>query len=126
MTTPPPCAGRWELFDSTDVLDHREARELCNACPMLADCHDRLLAASKHVYGGPEYGPRGTWAGTLIGGPRTSARRAQAEEAMFSEEEAREAHAKYAAGFRDARTLVGERVYNRRSKRAQADRRRAA
>ncbi|MDR7253731.1 transposase-like protein [Nocardioides sp. BE266] len=45
-------------------------------------------------------------------------RRMQSEDAMFTEDEARQAHAAYAYGRRDPRTVVGERVYNRRKKRA--------
>ena len=117
-----PCAGRWEMFDSTDVTDHRQARALCSTCPMLTHCRSELEAATADAHEGVKYGPRGTWAGVLIGAPKTTARRAQIEEEMFTEAEAREAHAKYAAGFRDARTMVGERVYNRRNKRANRDR----
>lgn len=122
----PPCAGRWELFDSTDIRDHHEARALCAGCPIVLECRQRLAATIADSHLGMKYGPRGTWAGSLMGPPQTSTHRAQAEESMFSEEEARDAHAKYAAGFRDSRTVVGERVYNRRKKKAQYDRRVAA
>lgn len=121
----PPCAGQWLLFDSVDLADHRRARAMCGVCPIRLECRKQLEEASADSHCGPKYGPRGTWAGMLVGLPRTSARRAQAEEAMFSEDEARTAHANFAAGFRDARTLVGERVYNRRKKRQQTARRAA-
>lgn len=49
-------------------------------------------------------------------------RRVKAEDAMFTEDEARDAHARYAYGLRDERTVTGERVYNRRKKRAQTAR----
>ena len=122
----PPCAGRWELFDSTDIHDHREARRLCGGCPIVTECRSQLEATIADSHLGMKYGPRGTWAGSLMGPPQTSTHRAQAEEAMFSEAEARDAHAKYAAGFRDSRTEVGERVYQRRKKREQYARKVAA
>jgi hypothetical protein len=52
--------------------------------------------------------------------------RVKAEEAMFTEDEAREAHRLHANGCREPRTVVGERVYQRRKKRAQYARKRAA
>lgn len=48
------------------------------------------------------------------------------EEDMFTEEEARTSHARYAYGLRDPRTVMGERVYNRRKKRTQTARKAAA
>lgn len=124
--TVPPCVGQSELFDSTDLLDHRQARALCNNCPMLDACRTRLELTIATAHEGMKYGPRGTWAGELLGPPQTAAHRAQAEEVMFNEAEARKAHADYAAGFRDPRTVVGERVYNRRKKRQQHERKRVA
>lgn len=126
MSTVPPCAGLFYLFDSTELRDHRRARELCGTCPMIAACRKRLEQAATDTYGGSKYGPRGTWAGLLLGGPKTSHQRAQAEDLMFDEDEARKAHARYAAGERDARTVIGERVYNRRMKRERYARRAAA
>jgi hypothetical protein len=61
----PPCAGLWKLFDSTDPVDHIEARALCMGCPMLLECHDRRMAAHRNQYS--TYGPTGTWAGQLVG-----------------------------------------------------------
>ena len=64
----PPCAGKWRLFDSTDPADHIEAREICAACPLIEDCRRRLeqanVSARAVARGG---GPRGTWAGELVG-----------------------------------------------------------
>ena len=48
------------------------------------------------------------------------------EERMFTEDEAREAHRLHAGGCREPRTVMGERVYQRRKKRAQAARKVAA
>ena len=53
-------------------------------------------------------------------------RRIEAEEAMFDDDEARDLHARYFNGCREHRTVVGERVYQRRKKRAQTARKVAA
>ena len=52
--------------------------------------------------------------------------RVEAEEAMFTDDEARAAHAAYVGGFRDPRHVMGERVYQRRKKREQRQRKAAA
>ena len=73
MSTPPPCSGRWDLFDSTDLRDHLVARALCATCPLIAACHQRLQQARDlHTGGGPE-GPEGTWAGRLVGARKNAA-----------------------------------------------------
>lgn len=119
-TPPPPCAGQWELFDSTDYFDHRRARQLCETCPMLAACAGLLQDARKTALNARN-GPRGTWAGQLVGGEVASQHRLTAEEDMFTEEEARHAHATFARtpasqrGDLPDRIRVGERVYQRRS-----------
>ena len=60
-----PCAGKWELFDSTDLPDHVQARRLCATCPMIAACEQRLEdAQAQQTYHG--CGPQGTWAGKLL------------------------------------------------------------
>lgn len=48
------------------------------------------------------------------------------EEAMFTQAEAREAHAGYVAGVRESRTVIGERVYQRRQKRNKRSQEKAA
>ncbi len=53
-------------------------------------------------------------------------RRVEWEDAMFDVDEARDLHARYFNGCREPRTVVGERVYQRRKKRAQYARRKAA
>lgn len=63
------CIGRWWLFDSTEMVDHKEAAPLCATCPALAACRELLreeltMSATMKAAGG---GPRGTWAGKLIG-----------------------------------------------------------
>lgn len=52
-----PCYGKSALFDSTAYADHDEARTLCLACPILAECRGR--APQK------QSGHSGTWAGVL-------------------------------------------------------------
>lgn len=129
MTAPPPCAGQWELFDSTDELDHIKAKSLCAECPMLADCYQRLETARNRAHrgGGKIYGPSGTWAGRLIGAPRTSAERIAAEERMFSPDELRAGHAAWAAGVRTDRVIAAERIYQRqRSRRRYREQKEAA
>lgn len=59
------CQDRVALFDSVDIADHYRARDICAACPALAECFAACrasIAASKVV----GYGPRGTWAGELM------------------------------------------------------------
>ena len=118
MSAVPPCAGKWELFDSTDPHDHLKAKALCTGCPMAVECAQRLETARNRAHkGGPtkDYGPQGTWAGRLVGaGPRTSIERARAEEAMFTVEELREGHSAYNAGIRTERTCMAERIYQRK------------
>ena len=63
---------------------------------------------------------------TSVAGATDQQRRVEWEDAMFTEDEAREAHRMHANGRRDPRTVVGERVYQRRKKRNQAARKRAA
>ncbi len=68
-TREPNCAGRWELFDSTDLADHAEARDLCSRCPVLLRCAQQLRAEQEATAGlrGSGGGPSGTWAGKLLG-----------------------------------------------------------
>lgn len=123
----PPCAGQWELFDSTDELHHLKAKTLCGECPMIAECSRRLESARNRAFKGGtgNYGPRGTWAGKLIGAPRTSEERIAAEDAMFTDDELKDGHAAWAAGVRDDRTTVAERIYQRKSARRKYQARKA-
>lgn len=54
-----PCAGEWQLFDSTEPEDHLLAKSICETCPFLAEC--RELRGSLRLTGGIM--PEGTWAG---------------------------------------------------------------
>ena len=113
MSTP-PCTGKHEIFDSTHWLDHRMASAICADCPMIEACRDRLAETRElSVYGGD---PEGTWAGELIGYRRNS-RHLLIEEEMFSDADARAAHAAWNRGDRSHRAGIGERVYQRRIKR---------
>jgi hypothetical protein len=58
--------GKWDLFDSYDLEDHREAAHLCNTvCPLLEWCKQELRdALASANYKG--YGPGGTWAGVFV------------------------------------------------------------
>lgn len=70
-TAATPCAADPALFDSVDVIDHQNARRLCETCPALDWCMTQLAqaAASTLTFG---HGPRGTWAGTLVVGRQRS------------------------------------------------------
>jgi hypothetical protein len=61
-----PCAGLWRIFDSTKLADHQEAAALCATCPILEDCNASLTETLKRAYK-KRHGPRGTWAGQLLG-----------------------------------------------------------
>lgn len=125
MNTPPPCAGRWELFDSTDLADHLQAAAICQTCPLIVDCRKELEAAKRDAYVPIKYGPAGTWAGRLVGPKhRISAAKLKAEDGMFTEEELRHGHSRYGQGDRSADARLKERIYQR--KRGRRDRSRAA
>ncbi len=60
----PRCAGRWELFDSTDERDHAIAKKLCGGCDFAVQCRALLESCDRSQRGGS---PQGTWAGRLYG-----------------------------------------------------------
>ena len=57
------CVGKADLFESTAPADHHTAQELCARCPMFTQCA-ALLKDTQRTFPG---GPRGTWAGQLLG-----------------------------------------------------------
>lgn len=118
MTEIPPCAGQWSLFDSVNIHAHRRARVLCATCPLLTACTAELEATRNAAK--PGYGPRGTWAGRLVGVMKAEDRaRTRREDAEYSTEEARRAHAAWRRGERDPWAVTGHHVYERRRKRPQ-------
>ena len=119
MDATPPCAGQHELFDSTDYRDHLAARAICYDCPFIAECRDRLKQTLELVVWGGN--PQGTWAGELYG-QRSNSKQLAIEERMFSEEDARAAHAAFYRGDRSPMVCIGERVYQRRSARNKRNR----
>lgn len=125
------CIGQHELFDSTDPADHAEAAKLCSVCPLAGTVCRALLEETRSNAYNRANGPLGTWAGELLS-PRATQRRPvsrkrlDAEEAMFTDAEALAAHRAFSKGGTSERTLTGERVYQRRMKRAQKARRAAA
>lgn len=132
--TPTPCYGKWDLFDSTDPADHREAKALCDTCPTLAACQkllDDLLRSHNSVAG-----PEGTWAGRHFVSQKCQQLaysnderrqvRVEAEAARYTETQAREAGSAYSRGERTEWVVVGNRVYSRRNKQAQRRARGAA
>jgi hypothetical protein len=116
VNEPPPCTGQWALFDSVNIHAHRLARSLCEGCPLLLPCTAELEATRRAAK--PGYGPRGTWAGRLVGVQKAEDRaRTEAENAAYTEDEARRAHAAWRRGERTAWVIVGHNVYERRRKR---------
>jgi hypothetical protein len=125
----PPCRGQHALFDSTDVEDHLKARDICAACPLIDACRAEVadMLANAGYYGHPE----GTWAGELqLAGhhgqtlvrrhaKQQRAERREREESLYTDEDARRAHAAYTRGDRGEWASVGHRVYQRRAKRGQ-------
>lgn len=127
MSTPAPCAGLHDLFDSVHPVDHNRAREVCLSCPLIDACARRLdevLLAARS--GG---GPEGTWAGQLVldqgrGTVRhlaaiTRTERLRAEEARYTDLSARQAHAAHSKGDRSEWAITGHRVYDRWRKQRQ-------
>ena len=58
----PPCADNPALFESDQLVDHYEAKAICETCPLIEWCEEQLRAAMAAKYE-PGYGPQGTWAG---------------------------------------------------------------
>jgi len=61
------CAGRWRLFDSTELHAHRVARKICADCPAIDGCRELLQAALAAPCVQAGSGPIGTWAGLRFG-----------------------------------------------------------
>lgn len=120
MNARPACEGRWELFDSLEPSAHAQAAELCATCPMQRECGSILAAAKLNAPSGYA-GPQGTWAGRLVGSARATnvdAGLLAREEGLYDEREAKDAHAAYLRGDRGAWASTGQRVYDRRLRRA--------
>lgn len=54
-----------DLFDSTDLIEHKEAQQLCDRCPFLEGC--RQLAHDTAMSPAASWAriPSGTWGGEL-------------------------------------------------------------
>ena len=120
-----PCSSDPQLFDSTELGDHREAVKLCHACPVLEQCRE-YLKQQKADHPAQVGGPVGTWAGVLmnqygrqvvLGASFREAEnvRIATEEQQYTHTEAKRAHAAYVAGDRTPWAATGNRVYQRRS-----------
>lgn len=113
------CEGQGELFDSTDPFMHAVARAVCDRCPIIDECRRRRDQAIAD-YGTGEHGVHGTWAGELVRGPQRDARKDRdpdrwaAEEAAYTDEQAKAARAAYERGDRTAWAVAGNRIYQRR------------
>lgn len=111
----PLCVGKSALFDSTHPADHIEAKALCDACPAIEACR-RLRDDTRRGSGYAQASLEGTWAGELYGGRRLTVRKI-AEDAAYTEEEARRCAAAWSRGERSEYLRVGRRVYERRGDR---------
>jgi len=63
----PPCHGQHALFDSVVWEHHLQAKALCDACPLIDACRRLLADVQASNSAGRAGGPRGTWAGQLLG-----------------------------------------------------------
>jgi hypothetical protein len=122
----PNCAGKWELFDSTDIRDHEKAAQLCATCPAFEWCLEQRGKVIAQQRKSGKYGMAGTWAGRLYGQPQLTADRIRTEDEMFTDEDAKTAHRDWNRGLRNDRVRIGERVYQRRAAQRQRAAREAA
>lgn len=67
------CAGDWDIFDSSDPLDHADAKAICNACPVILQCAEMAARLARQPI---DKRPVGTWAGTLYDTPQMIRRKA--------------------------------------------------
>lgn len=127
MSDTTPCWGKAALFESTEILDHLEAKKLCDtACNFVDVCRDRAALAQRLAHA--TYGPEGTWHGQLYRAGKVSKSakdeiRRMAEDALYSDDEARQCAALYYD--QDKRTpwvVIGKRVYERRTHANRVDR----
>lgn len=110
------CAGKWQIFDATDEASHAEARAICQQCPLLSQC---AITASTLDH------KEGTWAARLHSGARGRPS-TEAEDALYTEDEARLCYNAWQRGEHDYYNKVGRRVYKRRRAMAAKDRAEAA
>lgn len=63
--SPNPTERAWLawLFESTDLIDHREAAALCSGCPFRLGCFG---LAAEQAKGAKRGVPDGTWGGVLF------------------------------------------------------------
>lgn len=61
------CRGMGPLFESTNLVDHYEAKLICAECPAIEACRALLEAELTGSAWSRCAGPRGTWAGELLG-----------------------------------------------------------
>lgn len=61
------CKGQHELFESTHLVDHKEAAALCARCPAFDGCQDLARSIIDSSPTASHFGLTGTWAGKLFG-----------------------------------------------------------
>lgn len=61
----PACATDPDLWASTLPLDHLEAKDACDSCPLLGRCQVDLVNQARAL-GPTDVLPTGTWAGIFI------------------------------------------------------------
>lgn len=61
------CVGEHELFDSTWMVDHKEAAAMCAVCPAIQACREQVRQILTNTATVAHYGINGTWAGQLHG-----------------------------------------------------------
>lgn len=54
-----------QLFDSTRLRDHLQARAYCSTCPVVVDCINTAVRIAGERPPGCRRGPDGTWGGLL-------------------------------------------------------------
>lgn len=119
-----PCQQEPELWESSDIWDHVEARQGCTRCPHLGACEQlrREVYDESHPHGRP----RGTWAGRFFDArgqyvpPPTTERPPE-----FTYEQAKAAHSQYETNrVNKAKNsdwvMFGERAYQRMRNRKRA------
>lgn len=60
-----PCMDKFDIFDSSNPLDHLSAEELCLSCPAFVECQGNQPPTVRARSNGTRSGFTGTWASRL-------------------------------------------------------------